>query len=491
VHISNSFALLKTDSSSDEELSPKFEVSGPSSLDSKVSRIGKKTFADYDQEILAKSTKPKAIELNEFLKGSGKLSISPTPAKKSFEKATPDYSLKLNELFLIDKDDKNSTSTCFLLLKMLFIDIKMYSLPTSFYRAGYFLLGACLERALKIKSPSLKEHDLEKIVEKNFPGSSLTNSQIYLLKRFFQVYKFFLTIDTNSNPFIPSQILPKPNFSSISFDSFFQEFQDVLILLASLNDNQECLNGAQVKVITDSLHTFKRNCHNPSLIFQDWNALHSYIKNDINNNWPNPQKIDGESFDSLRTRFSRMEIQRCRLNYFSKEIREMLEIMGQMNFEKPQTISLPLLHHLVFCISSILEASLLALITLKPISSRDEVSAHIIFQTSKHYLNERPLGYEHNMTILLNTLPNDIKKNMDESIFLSLTYFSNFINCISKYPDKFIDEAGLQWYEMINQELVDEKNAKKNNHWLQQTAYCIHTAIRTSAFFISHILNFK
>jgi hypothetical protein len=80
---------------------------------------------------------------------------------------------------------------------------------------------------------------------------------------------------------------------------------------------------------------------------------------------------------------------------------------------------------------------------------------------------------------------------MDESIFLSLTYFSNFINCVSKYPDKFIDEAGLQWYEMINQELVDEKNAKKNNHWLQQTAYCIHTAIRASAFFITHIVNFK
>jgi hypothetical protein len=458
-----------------------------------LKKLSKEILLANEQEKLIKPLKksrPRPIALSEFLKESHKIPTSFTLLPELSPNISPLFSPRYDRLFSIEDAFLDTPSTCFLLLKELFCDEKMQQLPRSFYRQAYFLMGNCVERALKKNAPDLREHDLEKIFKDEFKKHSLTTHQTQTLSKFFQIYKFFLTIDTKSNLLVPSSILPSPNLSKQSFENLFKDFEIASYLIALVNSKLDVVQNKTVEILqpihNESIEkSFKSKL---SALFAEFYAI---IENDLNKTNLQPIKIACESQASLSTRLLRLQIQKNRINYFSQEITSMLELFSEMDFKNPKTISLPLIHHLIFSISTILEASILTLLTIKPIPTSPTDSTHIIFKSSKHLSKDRPIGYEHNIGLLFSFIPAEYKENIGEDVISYLSFFSNFINSSSKYPDRSQDPYAKFWCQLLNQDQTGLKTVKisQKNEWLDHIRHAIDSAIFAAEEFIFCSLN--
>jgi hypothetical protein len=417
--------------------------------------------------------------------------------------------LKLNTLFPLDYHKPRELftsqfeSTCanlsinnwldsnYFLLKQILKDSQMATLPTSFYRHSYFLLHGWVERFLKKSFPDCLDHDLVKLLNQAYKQNNMTYRQYISLVKLFQVYRYFLRLDNDENKLLPKVLLLNHGCTSKEiYDEFIDDIQLVVQGLASLSGD---FNLVRNKVFESVVPSYAYPC-SKSRLTADYYALIDELETLLKNNWTdsnfNVDVLKGESSEDVLERKKRYLMHQDKINYQLFELKDLLEYFEAMDYEDEDSVSLPLIHHLMYKVSILLESSILLFITYNPIKMDENAKKHIIFSISEKATKERLLGYEHNIFTLLNVLKKPYRFKIPRDELEKISNFNNFSNGASRYPDRAKGNFAKIWLDLISFESnPDKSHVTKVNQHLKTIKECINAAIKTSLMVIKSHCN--
>lgn len=362
------------------------------------------------------------------------------------------FSESFEKVFLV-KSSKGMMNTNYFLLKELMKDSQMATLPYSFYREAYFLMHGWVERFLKIKNPDSIHHDPIILLNEAYEENRLNFDQYTTLKMLFQVYRYFLRLEEKGNELIPSALVKDGN---ISQDTFFKQFIIDFELssqaLASLYGDFKLVQNKNYDVVVPSMG-YNSKKHEASKLIITMVAELEKNYSDIYKSLPiKLNELKNEDLSDLADREMKCSMYLKKIDYQLTDLLQLWGYVDVMDFNNPDTVSLPLLHHLMYKMAILLESSLLFYITFNPISSLKSPSKHIIYSISGNAnLNkERLLGHEHNIVKLL-----DVIKNPPYRLFIpkdqlcKVAHFNNFSNSVSRYPDRANGLFANVWQDFI------------------------------------------
>jgi hypothetical protein len=480
---SNPFGLLVTygSDSDDEESHPL------NSIDKKVAHLAQLSFSfkrkDFDGpplyltipgDLRNFSLTEKALNTEVYLKLN---TLLPLDYHKPRELFTAQFESNCANLSSSNWLDSN-----YFLLKHLLKDSQMATLPISFYRHSYFLLHGWVERFLKKSFPDCLDHDLVKLLNRAYKQNNMTHKQYISLVKLFQVYKYFLRLDHEENKLLPKVLLMNHGCTSKEiYDEFIEDIQLVAQGLASLSGD---FNLVRNKVFESVVPSYAYPCFKTKLTMDHY-ALIDELENLIKNNWAssdfNVDVIKDESNEDVLERKKRYLMHQEKINYQLVDLKDLLEYFEAMNYDNVDSVSLPLIHHLMYKVSILLESSILLFITYNPIKMEENSKKHIIYSISENATKERLLGYEHNIFTLLNALKKPYRFVIPKEQLEKISHFNNFSNGVSRYPDRAKGNFARIWLDLISFESnPDQSHVHRVNQHLRTIKECINAAIMAS-----------
>jgi hypothetical protein len=485
----NPFSILQIDSDTSDDEKPSKKKS---SLEEKVSQIKNIILAKNEE---SKAETPLHLTLKDKLRSFtlAERALNFSVLLKKHTVLTQEY-MKTRELFscLFDKvifggSGKQCSNSSYFLLKLLLKDSQLATLPTSFYRQAYFLMHGWVERFFKLKNPDSLQHDPVILLNQAFDENRLNYHQYMTLKMLFQVYRYFLRINESENPLIP-QVLHKEchETQEVSYDKFLKDVELSSQALASLHGDFSLVLNKEFDVVVPSKGYNGANPKVSNTSKAVLNQLKSNLSKVLKTDLQAVLLLKDESFDDIdfREKFCSMHIKK--IDYHFVDLQELLGYLEGMDFENLNTVSLPLLHHLMYKVAILLESSLLLYMSYNPIGSSKDSSKHIIFSVSPNATKERLLCHEHKINRLLEAIKETpyricLFKEQLNNIYL----FNNFSNSTARYPDRSTGKFAVIWQDYLNSAMNnDTSTSNQNNVHLK----AIKESIFSSLDFVNKVL---